>query len=101
MINLSNRGFPMLHVFAGGNYITYAQALRYDQRPFRSMLVRKYIEYHPSKKAFKITEVGLRAWEEFTSTEIDQRKDTRHLTAFFDAARWGFTDNVRVMKKAG
>jgi len=89
MINLTNRGYPMLHLFSGGGFVSYHQAHIYDQRPFRSMLLRGYIAYHPGK-GFKITAKGREAWEEFTSTQIDQRKNqAAHLTRVFDADRWG------------
>ena len=94
MISLSNRGFPMLHLFAGGAYMTYTEAHKYDQRPFRSMLIREYIAYHPGK-GFRITDKGKKVWEEFTSTEIDRKNRDAHLTAVFRPEDWGLKETAK------
>lgn len=67
----------------------------YDQRPFRSMLIRKWIAYNP-KRGFHITEEGLEAWREFRSTEIFRMHPNRPLTAYFDPTAY----HLRMPRKA-
>lgn len=83
MTNLSNRQYPMLKAFAEGGYMSVETAQLYDQRPFRSMLMRKWITYHP-RRGFHITDAGEEAWREFRSTEIFRMHPNRPLTAYFD-----------------
>jgi len=58
MTRLSNRQFPMLKAFADRSYMSVESAQLYDQRAFRSMLVRGWITYH-AKRGFQITELRL------------------------------------------
>jgi len=83
MTNLSNRQYPMLKAFAGGSHMSIETAQLYDQRPFRSMLIRQWISYDP-KRGFHITDAGRQAWAEFRSTEIWRLNPSRPLTAYFD-----------------
>ena len=72
MVRLSNRQYPMLHPFALGGpgyHMTIHEAQRYDQRPFRSMLIQEWIAYRPGR-GFHITAAGRAAWEQFHSTSI-------------------------------
>jgi hypothetical protein len=39
----------MLQAFVSGIYMSINQAQHYDQRPFRSMLVRGWIAYRPGR----------------------------------------------------
>jgi hypothetical protein len=91
MINLSNRGYPMLKTFADENAnfsMTIDQAQHYDQRPFRSMLMRGWIAYKPGK-GFILTKDGRRAWEQFLSTDIGRKNWEAPLTAYFDPNAYG------------
>lgn len=91
MISLSNRGYPMLRTFAdeGPAYaMTIDQAQHYDQRPFRSMLMRGWIAYKPGK-GFMLTKDGRRAWEQFLSTDIGRKNWEAPLTAYFDPDAYG------------
>lgn len=88
MTNLSNRQYPMLRTFVKASsdyYMTIEEAQVYDQRPFRSMLIRKYIAYKPGK-GFHLTKEGRKHWEEFERTEIFRQNPNMPLTSFFDAA---------------
>lgn len=88
MIALSNRQFPMLQTFATGVYVSIAQAQAYDQRPFRSMLVRGYVAYRPGR-GFHITPEGRKTLEIFLYTEIQRKNPLLPLTRFFDPTAYG------------
>ena len=86
MTKLSNRQYPMLRTFAQsakGFFMSIHDAQRYDQRPFRSMLIQQWIAYRPMK-GFHITRKGRDAWREFQATEITRKNPTLPLTAYFD-----------------
>ena len=105
MTRLSNRQFPMLKAFADRSYMSVESAQLYDQRAFRSMLVRGWITYH-AKRGFQITETGFKAWMEFRTTEIWRLHPERPLTAYFDPKAYRLTmpkarTPLVVMKKAG
>lgn len=96
MINLSNRGFPMLERFlaaGNGSYMSIREAQKFDQRPFRSMLKRGYIAYHPGH-GFSVTRKGRDAWREFHETSIERKNPFGRLTAFFDPMFYGLTESI-------
>jgi hypothetical protein len=100
MTRLSNLQFPMLRTFVesgSGFYMRIDEAQRYDQRPFRSMLIREWIAYTPGR-GFHITRKGRDAWDEFQQTEIWRKNPDSPLTAFFDPDAYGLKDPYR--KKA-
>lgn len=90
MTTLSNRQYPMLKTFIDDpdHYMTIEEAQRYDQRPFRSMLIRKYIAFRPGK-GFHITKEGREHWLEFERTEIWRKNEHAPLTSFFDVTAYG------------
>ena len=88
MTRLSNRQYPLLRLFARTDYMAVETAQRYDQRAFRSLLVRKWIVYRPGR-GFQLTPTGRTAWEEFGHTSIERRDPRQPLTAYFDAAAFG------------
>lgn len=90
MTRLSNLQYPMLETMATGVYLSIAQAQHYDQRPFRSMLMREWIAYKPGR-GFHITEAGRKAYNEFHHTSIERRNPTLPLTAYFDPTAYGLT----------
>ena len=99
MTNLSNRQYPMLQVFIdGGNsfYMTPEEAQRFDQRPFRSMLVRKWVAFRPGH-GFYVTREGKDAWSVFHSTSIIRANPLAPLTAYFDPTAYG-RRKVHVLK---
>jgi hypothetical protein len=100
MIRLSNRQLPMLELFIGGEYLSIETAKHYDQRPFRSMLIRKWINYRPGR-GFKITEAGRDAYEIFMHTDIARKNPLLPLTAYFDETAYGLKKpaEVHVMRK--
>jgi hypothetical protein len=93
MIQLSNRTFPMLQTFAhegSDYYMSVDEAQRFDQRPFRAMLVRGYVAYRPGR-GFHITREGRQAAKDFLNTSID-RNEARFsapLTSYFDPVAYG------------
>jgi hypothetical protein len=88
MTRLSNLQFPMLETFVTGLYMSIAQAQHYDQRPFRSMLIRKWIAYRPGH-GFHITPAGRKAHQEFHHTEIARKNPLLPLTSYFDYTAYG------------
>lgn len=91
MTRLSNRQYPMLRTFielGAHGYMNVEDAQRYDQRPFRSMLIQQWIAYRPMR-GFHITRKGRDAWEEFERTEIWRKDATLPLTSYFDATAYG------------
>lgn len=100
MTRLSNRQYPMLEALAAVDYISYEEAQAFDQRPFRSMLIRKYMAYKPGK-GFHLTQAGRDARKEFYDTDILRRNRNLPLTAYFDPAAYGLTrPKLRLMKGA-
>ena len=92
MILLSNRGYPMLRTFydLGDKYMTQEEAKQWDQRPFRTMLIRGYIQYRLNR-GFKITKVGKRALMEFLATDIARKDPSKPLTSYFDPDAYKLT----------
>ena len=85
MSNLSNRQYPLLQTFiAAGDqaYMTTDEASGFDQRPFRSALMRGYVAYRPGK-GFYATREGKKAWSDFHTTEITRRNPELPLCAYF------------------
>jgi hypothetical protein len=86
MTRLSNRQYPMLEAFAHqkDDYrMSIEEAMYYDQRPFRSMLVRQWVTYKRGE-GFRITRAGRDAWHEFHKTSIGRKNIHAPLTAYFD-----------------
>lgn len=69
-------------------YYTIEEAQVFDQRPFRSMLIRKWISYRPSR-GFYITREGKQAWFDFLHREIFRQNTSLPLTSYFDPAIYG------------
>ena len=90
-MRLSAMQYPMLKEFARhpeGFYMSVEQAQHFDQRPFRSMLMRQWISYRP-KKGFYITKAGREAWHAFLHTPIERKNPEAPLTSYFDPAAYG------------
>jgi hypothetical protein len=91
MTRLSNRQFPMLKMlFDNGSdgFMSIDEAQHFDQRPFRSMLIRKWCAYRPGR-GFHITKEGKAAMYEFQTTEIVRKNPSLPLTAYFDPTAYG------------
>lgn len=90
MTRLSNRQYPMVRdmVDLGDRYLKIEDAQKYDQRPFRSMLIRKWVGYRPGH-GFYLTRDGRTAWAEFHNTNIFRADPTQPLTAYFDPTAYG------------
>jgi hypothetical protein len=81
----------MLRAFAEERsdfYMSIDQAKHFDQRPFRSMLIQRWIAYKPGR-GFHITREGRAAWGEFLSTDIARKHPEMPLTAYFDPTAYG------------
>ena len=105
MTRLSNRQFPLLEVFVTGVYMDISTAMLYDQRPFRSMLIRRWIAYKPGR-GFHITDEGRKAHKEFHHTDIERKNPSLPLTAYFDPTAYGLRvpskkAHVHVMERRG
>jgi hypothetical protein len=70
------------------SHMSIDDAMLYDQRPFRSMLIQEWIAFRPGR-GFHITKKGRAAWEEFERTEIWRKNPTLPLTAYFDPTAYG------------
>ena len=91
MTRLSNRQYTMLREFVrhgDGFHMSVEEAKKFDQRPFRSMLIREWISYRPSK-GFYATKLGREAWHEFLHTPIARANPEAPLTSYFDANVYG------------
>jgi hypothetical protein len=91
MTRLSNRQFPMLAAFCdqkNGEYMAVDEAQVWDQRPFRSMLIRNYVAYRPGH-GFHITKEGREAMKEFEDTDILRKNPLLPLTSYFDPTAYG------------
>jgi hypothetical protein len=102
MTRLSNRQYPMLQsLFENGPdvYMSILEAQRFDQRPFRSMLMRRWAVYRPGK-GFHITREGIAAMEEFMTTDIARKNPTLPLTSYFDPTAYGLSIVKKEKRKA-
>ena len=97
MTRLSNRQYPMLHIFAvelgAQGYMSIEDAQALDQRPFRSMLIQQWVAYRAGR-GFHITKAGRDAWYEFGNTGIARKNPHAPLTRYFDATAYGLRPQV-------
>jgi hypothetical protein len=87
-VTISERQRPLLERFMRPGFVmSIKEAQKVDQRPFRSFLVRKYIEYSHTKHGFVLSEVGFQAIQCFFDTSIERKPERwdAPLTAYFDA----------------
>lgn len=101
MTRLSNRQYPMLRIFAEiglARVMSIDDARHWDQRPFRSMLMRGWVAYRPGKSGFAITKSGVKALNEFLNTDISRQHPELPLTSYFDAAAYGFEQRGKVVE---
>jgi hypothetical protein len=97
MTRLSNRQFPLLEAFDAVEYMTLDEAAAFDQRPFRSFLIRKYIAWKPSR-GFHITQAGKDARKEFYNTDIIRANPNLPLTAYFDPTAYGLKPRAKARR---
>lgn len=98
----SGRQLKMLQMFADNGidgYISFIDAHGFDQRPFRSMLIRKWIAYRPSR-GFHITKEGKAALYQLEQADITRNRNTitKPLTRYFDYVAYGLADQPRKSK---
>ena len=88
MTTLSNRQYPLLKHFidasqATGTYhMPLEDAATFDQRPFRSLLMRGWITFAKGR-GFRLTADGKRAWVDFQATSIVRSNPHSPLCAWF------------------
>jgi hypothetical protein len=76
----------MLQVFIGNGsdyYMTRDAAQQWDQRPFRSMLIRKWVKYR-SGHGFYVTREGRDTWNDFHHRDISRANPLLPLTSYFE-----------------
>jgi len=104
MTRLSNRQYPLMKVFAmeqAGFHMSLEDAGTFDQRPFRSMLIQKWVAYKPGKGfGFYLTREGRDAWAEFNATNIFRLHPDAPLTRYFDPTAYGLTVKQKRQRKA-
>ena len=88
---VSNYQLPLLKAFRSVAYMNIEKAMTYDQRAFRSFLIRGWIAFKPGQ-GFHLTRAGDEAWELLHHTEIKRHDPTRPLTRYFDYVAYGFRD---------
>ena len=100
MTRLSSLQFAMLETMMTGVYLTISEAQHYDQRPFRSMLMRRWVAYKPGR-GFHVTHEGRQAHQEFHHAEIARKNPLLPLTAYFDPTAYGLhvPEKVHVMRR--
>jgi hypothetical protein len=84
---LSGRQFSMLEEFikGGPDYdMPTDEARKYDQRPFGSMLIRRWVAYSMRRRAFYLTREGWDAWDRFQQANIQRKHPEAPLTHYFD-----------------
>ena len=95
---MSNRQYALLKAFTSKPQMTFAQAAEYDQRAFRSFLIRGYIAYHPHLDHFYVTGDGQEAWRTYQHTDIRRLDPSGPLTAYFDPKLYGL-DGLKKKEK--
>lgn len=81
-------------------FLPIEHAQRYDQRPFRSMLVQGWVAYRPNK-GFHVTDKGLERWHQLTHVNNKRVNPYGRLTAYFDQDAYGIgKKGLSVMRKA-
>lgn len=103
MTRLSNRQYPMLLALHDTDFMSLDEAQAFDQRPFRSMLIRRWAVYKPGR-GFHITREGKASLQEFLTTNISRKDPSMPLTAYFDPTAYGLPKpngrHLHVMKAA-
>lgn len=84
----------MLLALHDTDYMSLDEAQAFDQRPFRSMLVRKWAAYKPGR-GFHVTKEGKAALQEFLTTNIARKDPQMPLTAYFDPTAYGLPKPTR------
>jgi hypothetical protein len=64
------------------------QAQEWDQRAFRSFLVRGWVDFNTAR-GFYLTQEGLNAGENFRHANIHRADPSAPLTSYFDINSWG------------
>jgi hypothetical protein len=83
-MTFSPRQYQMIKMFHEASAgISLHDMKRYDQRPFRSMLIRGWVTYN-KRVGFAITKQGRHDFLTFLSQDISRKSPEMPLTAYFD-----------------
>jgi hypothetical protein len=75
-------------------------AQHFDQRPFRSMLMRGWCTYRSNgNRGFHITKEGVQAMEDFHTANIIRSNPTLPLTAYFDPIAYGLEPSKKAVRE--
>lgn len=97
---LSTLQYNMLRMFASqpvAHHMSIATAQGLDQRPFRSMLLRRWVAYTPGR-GFRITRAGTDAFRGFENHSIERKNPSLPLTSYFDPAVYGLPSREKRKK---
>ena len=103
MTRLSTLQYNMLRMFASEDntfHMSIVNAQKFDQRPFRSMLLQEWVAYRPGR-GFHITRKGRDAYVDFQDHDITRKNPDLPLTSYFDMEHYGIkaTRKVRPIRQ--
>lgn len=91
-ITVSNYQLPLLRqLVQQGKHLSVEEAMEFDQRGFRSFLIRKWLAYRPGY-GFHLTPEARKAWDRLQHTEIQRLDPTQPLTRYFNYTAYGLED---------
>jgi hypothetical protein len=78
------------------NFWSFDEAKQWNQGTFRSMLIRQYCVYKPTR-GFHVTKTGIDAMVEFETEDALRSEAMRNmpLTSYFDAVAYGLDTKKR------
>jgi hypothetical protein len=85
---ISNRQYALIKEFAAVGQMSIQDAQKFDQRALRSMLIREWVAYAPSR-GFFLTKAGHGAYDDFRYTAIVRANPFGPLTRYFDPHIYG------------
>lgn len=90
---VSNYQLPLLRLLIehGKRALSIEEAMEFDQRGFRSFLIRKWVSYQPGH-GFRLTAEARKAWDQLQHTDIQRLDPSQPLTRYFDYVAYGLED---------
>jgi hypothetical protein len=85
---ISNRQYNLLREFVHKPKMSADSAAQWDQRAFRSFLIRDWVSYTP-ERGFHLTEKGFLAWKAFEKTDVTRSNIHGPLTRYFSLEIYG------------
>jgi len=96
-VSLSSKQFVLLLALVRKGSWTIEDAVKFRQDTYGSFLVRKYIEWLPDRKKFKVTMRGKNAIKQFKEADILRRIESSKLSCYF----YRENNNVIPIRRAG